>query len=380
MQPDHTSTRKEHNTVRVMVVDDSPYIENFINCLFSKTDNIKLIASAINGMQALEIMKSQPIDVILLDADLPGTDMPGAVGISVIRTILKSFPRTRIILMSGAVGNYASLNVKALAMGASDFIQKPNHSDDIKVFRNALIDKIQTLAQNRTLVNDSVKKSPSASLVETPKPASDDVSYSLRQLNKFVVPRAIAIGSSTGGPEALVKLFSKLANQIRYTPVFITQHMPAAFTASFATHIQEVSKIPCIEPKDGEVIQPCTIYIAPGDFHMVLKRKNDKEVMVNLTKDPPEHFCRPSVNPMLRSLAEVYGRHILTIILTGMGQDGLEGCKAISEAGGVILAQDKSTSVVWGMPGAVATQGLCNAVLPLNDIPTYITNMMGCKL
>jgi two-component system chemotaxis response regulator CheB len=184
-------------------------------------------------------------------------------------------------------------------------------------------------------------------------------------------PDVIAIGSSTGGPQALFSVLGALKAGSLRQPILITQHMPPTFTTILAEHIARISGWTAAEGKDGDVVQGNHIFIAPGDFHMVVEAKGTDKV-IRLNKNPPENFCRPSVDPMLRSIAAVWGRRVLTVILTGMGSDGLKGGQAVIGAGGTVIAQDEASSVVWGMPGAVATAGICSAVLPLAEIPQYI--------
>jgi two-component system chemotaxis response regulator CheB len=184
------------------------------------------------------------------------------------------------------------------------------------------------------------------------------------------VPDIIAIGSSTGGPQALFEVLSHLKGGIRQ-PILITQHMPATFTTILAEHITRQCGIPCSEAKDGEALVGGRIYLAPGDFHMVLATKGTGTVL-SVNKEPPENFCRPAVDPMMRSIAKIFGKRALAIILTGMGQDGMRGCTELVAAGGLTIAQDEASSVVWGMPGAVATAGLCSAVMPLREIGPFI--------
>jgi len=157
-------------------------------------------------------------------------------------------------------------------------------------------------------------------------------------------------------------------------PILITQHMPPTFTTILAEHISRVSGWHAAEGVDGEPVVSGRVYIAPGDYHMVVETKGTEKV-IRLNKNPPENFCRPSVDPMLRSMAQAWGRRVLVVILTGMGSDGLRGGQAVVEAGGTVIAQDEATSVVWGMPGAVATAGICSAVLPLSDIPQHVMRM-----
>jgi two-component system chemotaxis response regulator CheB len=184
----------------------------------------------------------------------------------------------------------------------------------------------------------------------------------------------IAIGSSTGGPQALFSLLSGLDVSLAQ-PILITQHMPSTFTSLLAVHISKASNMPCAEARDGELIRPGHIYLAPGDYHMVAERSGRGNVL-RLTQNERENFCRPAVDPMLRSLIPLYGSQLLVIILTGMGSDGCKGSQAVAAAGGSVIAQDEETSVVWGMPGAVATAGVCSAVLPLSDIAPYVRKLV----
>ena len=187
--------------------------------------------------------------------------------------------------------------------------------------------------------------------------------FTLRSEIIKVSPNVIAVGSSTGGPQALLQFFSELKDDIKQ-PIFVTQHMPPTFTTILAEHIAKHSNLKCMEAVEGEIIQDGHVYLAPGNFHMTVKISNGKKV-ISLNQDDAENFCRPAVDPMLRSLVNVYGEKILTLIFTGMGSDGLKGCQQIVDAGGTVLAQDETTSTVWGMPGAVAMAGICTQVLPL---------------
>ncbi|MCA1940301.1 MAG: chemotaxis response regulator protein-glutamate methylesterase, partial [Caenispirillum bisanense] len=185
-------------------------------------------------------------------------------------------------------------------------------------------------------------------------------------------PDVIAIGSSTGGPQALFTVLGGIKKAGGITqPILITQHMPATFTTILAEHIGRLAGLPAKEAENGEVIQNGRVYIAPGDWHMLVETKGTDKVL-RLTQDPPENFCRPAVDPMFRSIAKAYGRRVLAVVLTGMGSDGARGGKVIADAGGTVIAQDEATSVVWGMPGATAQAGVCSAVLPLPDVAPYI--------
>ena len=185
-------------------------------------------------------------------------------------------------------------------------------------------------------------------------------------------PDVIAIGSSTGGPQALFQVVAQLRGLAQ--PVLITQHMPATFTTILAQHIQRQCEVVCAEAKDGEPVVGGRVYIAPGDNHMLVVNRGAGP-HISLTKDPPENFCRPAVDPMLRSIVAHYGRKVLAVVLTGMGQDGMRGCGVVAEAGGLVVAQDEASSVVWGMPGAVATAGHANAVLPVGEIGAHVRQL-----
>jgi two-component system chemotaxis response regulator CheB len=188
-------------------------------------------------------------------------------------------------------------------------------------------------------------------------------------------PSVVAIGSSTGGPQALFRLLKSFAGMKQ--PVLITQHMPATFTTILAEHIVRLTGLAAAEAVDGEPIAASRVYIAPGDYHMIVEPQGANEPRLRLSKGPPENFCRPSVDPMLRSLAQVYGKRVLCAILTGMGSDGLKGGQALVAAGAAVVAQDEKTSIVWGMPGAVATAGICSAVLPIDDLGPFIVRIAG---
>jgi two-component system chemotaxis response regulator CheB len=187
-------------------------------------------------------------------------------------------------------------------------------------------------------------------------------------------PRLLAIGSSTGGPQALFTLVQGLGRAVA-VPVVLTQHMPAAFTPILAEHLNRLGMMPCTEARDGEALVAGRIYLAPGDRHMIIDGGRSG-FRARLTTDAPENFCRPSVDPMLRSASAACDGRVLVAMLTGMGHDGLAGTKLVIEAGGAAIGQDEATSVVWGMPGAIAEAGLCHAVLPLPQIAPKLLEML----
>jgi two-component system chemotaxis response regulator CheB len=189
----------------------------------------------------------------------------------------------------------------------------------------------------------------------------------------MVQPQILAIGSSTGGPQALVKVVTAIAPKLE-VPVLITQHMPATFTAILAETLSRGSGLKCVEGATGMMLQPGCVYVAPGEYHMIIKGRGGP---IELLQTPPENFCRPAVDPMFRSVAAAYGAATLAVVLTGMGADGRGGARSIADAGGTILAQDEATSVVWGMPAAVAHAGLASAVLPLDAVAGEVRKYLG---
>jgi two-component system chemotaxis response regulator CheB len=273
----------------------------------------------------------------------------------------------------------AEVSLKALGAGAADYIPKPTSTREIgqaDEFKRELVGKVKALGAAKRAaegprpvrlvpVERGRPTAPVKAALATPP-------IVLRQ-NKITQPRVLAIGSSTGGPQALFKVLSAL-DKAMTLPILITQHMPPTFTTILAEHIGSVSRRACAEAIDREPVKEGGGYVAPGNFHMTVEAGAGGPV-IRLGQEPPENFCRPAVDPMLRSVARVYGANVLTAILTGMGNDGFKGSQAVIAAGGTVIAQDEATSVVWGMPRAVAVNGLCTAVLPLAEIAGYVSGV-----
>ena len=299
--------------------------------------------------------------------------MPVMDGLTALPKILEVKPEAKVIMNSTLTRANADISLRALAMGAADYLTKPSSSQELRsaeAFSRELTEKVKALGA----ASRGQAPSPAVAPRErSAKPAPAAAPISLRGRTAAQPPAAIAIGSSTGGPQALFKVFAGLG-AAPPQPIFITQHMPPTFTTLLAEHISRQTGISCHEPEDGEAVAGGRIYLAPGDRHMLV-RSGGEGVVIRLSDGPQENFCRPAVDPMLRSLAKVYGARLLVAILTGMGADGREGGRSVVEAGGTIIAQDEESSVVWGMPGAVATAGLCSAVLPLPEIAPYISKV-----
>ncbi|MFZ4542218.1 MAG: CheB methylesterase domain-containing protein [Rickettsiales bacterium] len=207
------------------------------------------------------------------------------------------------------------------------------------------------------------------------EPLSPKIEYTLQQ-PKQTVFHVLAIASSTGGPDALLKVFAGLKGKLKHLPIFITQHMPPIFTAALAEHISLHGERPCKEGVDGEAVEHGMTYVAPGGFHMLVRKEGDK-MTLKLTQDPPVNSCRPSADPMFDSISKAYGRNVLGLVLTGIGADGAAGIRTIVENGGSVFAQDKETSVVYGMPRSAAETGMLESIQPLEQIPNYLIRRCG---
>jgi two-component system chemotaxis response regulator CheB len=357
------------DAIRVMVVDDSAVIRGLIWRMLEPDGEITVVASASSGELAVKELSRTDVDVIILDIEMPVMD-----GLTALPKLLEADPGVKILMTSALTLNNAEISLRALQAGAADYVPKPTATGEIsggEDFHRDLLAKVKALGEARRRRQHSKRRlegAGSRTLAAVPKPGVPAV-IDLRQPG-VQRPDILAIGSSTGGPQALLALLKEIPLD-RRLPIVITQHMPPTFTTILARHITKSTEWPCTEGTDGEPISPGHIYLAPGDFHMVVEAEGSQRVL-HLNQGPPENFCRPAVDVMLRSVAKVYAGRVLTVILTGMGHDGLEGSKLIADAGGTIIAQDEATSVVWGMPGAVATAGLCSAVLPLNELPPYI--------
>ncbi len=358
---------------RVMVVDDSAVIRGLLTRALEGDQEIRVVASVGDGQMAINALQRNAIDVIVLDVEMPVMD-----GLTAIPKLLAVSPSVKIIMASTLTLRNADISLRALQAGAADYIPKPTTTREISgadVFKNELVAKVKALGANArragSRTRTDVRTAALPPVGGAPRPrAEPSAAPSLRPATFTARPDVIAIGSSTGGPQALFEVLSHLKGGVNQ-PILITQHMPATFTTILAEHISRQCGIVCAEAKDGEPIVEGRAYVAPGDYHMLVVSRG-AGLTLTLSKDAPENFCRPAVDPMLRSIVRAYGRKVLATILTGMGQDGLRGCQEVTAAGGVVIGQDEASSVVWGMPGAVAQAGLCSAILPLKEIGPYI--------
>jgi len=358
-----TTTTSSHNTpARVMIVDDSKTMRHFLNRALSDP-NVVIVGEACNGCEAVDFLRDHEIDVIILDILMPIMD-----GVEAIPKLISIDPNVQIIIASTLTTRNAEISFRCLDAGAADYLLKPSMEENFLDFRDSLLKKVKIFAQNKK-IKQSVATKKAESLYAARTQAVAERKWSLRPEPK-IKPYILAFGCSTGGPQALMTVLKDIKGMFDQ-PIIVTQHMPPTFTTAFAEHLEKATGCPTFEGKDGMPLDRGSIYIAPGDFHMVVAKESHK-IFLKLLKTPPENFCRPAVDPMFRSVAELYRDRVLGIILTGIGQDGLSGAQEIVKNGGHIIAQDEETSVVWGMPGAVTTASLCSAVEPLDKIQSLL--------
>ena len=385
-----------HEVIKIMVVDDSSVIRGFLTRFIESDPDLKVVATAANGQIAVEQMDRYVIDVVILDIEMPVMN-----GLDALPKIKAKDKAVHVIMASTLTKENAAVTLRALSMGASEALAKPSSATELNAaedFRLNLISKAKLLgldAQKRRQVDKTkaepqpltTKNDTKTTTSTTPSPAAPPATVTSKSLLSPQAPLTlrpvqwtgpadiIAIGSSTGGPQALVEFLGHLKGSITQ-PVFITQHMPPTFTTILADQITKSTGFDCREGTDNEAVSQGRFYIAPGNHHMVIKN-NHGVPTIHLNQDPPENFCRPAVDPMLRSLGECYaGKRILVIILTGMGADGLKGAEKIATSHHVmVLAQDEASSVVWGMPGAVAKAGLCTKIGTLKELADSVRSL-----
>lgn len=377
-KPEAADSGAADQRFRVMIVDDSAVIRGLLTRALETDPLVKVVCSAANGLMALRALERNDVEVVVLDIEMPEMD-----GLTALPQMLKRDPTLKVIMASTLTRKNAEVSMRALDLGASDYMAKPTSTTELNSaqdFKRELGERVKALGavRRRQVVGSATPRPQAAATAITTRAPSVTIKkpagstpFTLRQSPPIIpMPEIVAIGSSTGGPQALMKVLSDLKGGLGQ-PILITQHMPATFTTILAEHISRASGIKCAEGIDGEPIVGGRIYLAPGDFHMTVEGNAPKRT-IKLDQNPPENFCRPAVDPMLRSIVRSYGSRVLTLILTGMGSDGRAGSSEVVKAGGTVVAQDEASSVVWGMPGAVATAGLCTAVMPLTDIGSYL--------
>lgn len=389
--PTTPSTTASATTIRVLVADDSAVVRGLVARWIGEA-GFELVGTASNGRIALELMAKHDPDVVLLDIEMPELD-----GTTALPRMLAMSPSVQVVMMSTLTTRNADISLKCLALGAVDYIAKPESSRGVTTsdtFRVELIERVRVFgsarARSRRPAFGHVPATPHApagpavghhapAVVAHPAPAAarPATPFTLRpKVRNRTQPRALLIGSSTGGPRAVGEMLEGIGSAaLRRLPVLIVHHMPPIFTAVFAEHLATRTGLPAAEGKADERVEPGRIYVAPGGRHMGLAAAAGGPI-IKLTDGPPVNFCRPAVDVLFKDAAVVFGAATATVILTGMGSDGTNGARALTEAGGPVLAQDEATSTVWGMPGSVARAGLAEAVLPLPELATALRAMI----
>jgi two-component system, chemotaxis family, protein-glutamate methylesterase/glutaminase len=360
--------------IRVMLVDDAVVVRGLFARWVEAEPDLEVVATLRTGQDAVNQLERVDPDVVVLDVDMPELD-----GIAALPLLLEKKRDLVVIMASTLTRRNAEISLRALSLGAADYIPKPGSNREVSAstaFRRDLIEKIRQLGLRAKRLRQPAMPRARRTAKFAPSivpDAGESTSVSLRPM-PLTPPRVLLIGASTGGPQALNRLVVQIDAVLQRAPVLITQHMPPTFTAVLAEHLARVSKFPVREAIDGEEVNARTIYLAPGGKHMKVARRDGTAVIV-VDDGPMVNFCKPAVDPMFASAAEVWGSKALALVLTGMGSDGLAGAKEVVAAGGHVIAQDEETSVVWGMPGQVTNAGLCSAVLPLPEIGGRITRL-----
>ncbi len=350
-------------TITVLVTDDSAVVRGLVARWLSAEKDIEIVAKASDGELAIKAAQQYKPDVVILDIEMPRLD-----GLSALPQILKASPSSKVVMASTLTHRNADITLRALSKGAADYVPKPESSTlaSANDFRDALIAKVRALGEvkHRRAAPARATAAPPARVNRVPA-----------QKGPRPKAQALFIGSSTGGPQALRDVMAVLGPKLDI-PIFITQHMPKAFTKVLAEHLTKASRKLVVEGRDGMPVKANGVYLAPGDYHMTVRRKG-ATVVIGLDQRPPENYCRPAVDPMFRSAAEIYGNKALGVVLTGMGHDGCAGAENMVKTGAAIIAQDEATSVVWGMPGSIARAGLAQSIQPLKQVAPTVLRMVS---
>ncbi len=347
--------------IRVLVVDDSIVVRRLVTEVIESDPDLTVAGTAKNGVEALAKVVDLNPDIMTLDIEMPEMD-----GIETLRRLREVRPQTPVIMFSTLTVQGSEATLDALTLGARDYVAKPANVGSVTAvveeLQRQLVPKLKALA------------SPTVSTPRTPRRPSarrSDGGFG----NRLRPVRAVVVASSTGGPVALEAVLSSLSEPLP-VPMFIVQHIPPVFSELLAKRLDSHSTTIVSEGSHGEVAEPGHAYLAPGGHHMRLA-KSDAGVITTIHDDDPIQHCRPAADALFSSAVDIYGGDLLAVVLTGMGHDGLDGARRICASGGSVLAQDEATSVVWGMPGAVAEAELANEIIPLADVATRIESWLA---
>jgi two-component system chemotaxis response regulator CheB len=351
---------------KVLIVDDAMLIRRLVSEAIAADAAIEVVGEAANGRIALQKIAQLNPDLVTLDIEMPEMD-----GLTTLRAIRKTYPRLPVVMFSASTERGAADTLEALHIGASDYVTKPSSTAGKVVAQQRisqdLVPKIRSLC--RVGVGSGSSTSNPVAAAAAPKP------FTMRPLGTAMRADVVAIGVSTGGPNALATVLSGLPAEFP-VPIILVQHMQNLFTRFLAERLNAQTSLNVVEAADGQALQPGTVYVAPGDFHLTVRRQAGQVVTV-LGQEAPENSHRPAADVLFRSVAEVYGSRALGLVLTGMGEDGRKGSEEINRAGGRVVVQDEATSVVWEMAGRVANAGLADAVLPLSALAGELVRRTG---
>ncbi len=342
---------QERQPIRTLIVDDSVVVRTVIERILNDSPAFCVEQKTNMAEHALAYLEQHEADLILLDIELPGQS-----GLAALPAILRASPQAKVVILSGNCEEGSSAAIEALALGASDILTKPGSGSFGEAFPQALLERVGRLFGDRTSAAPAI--APATPLRVTPDQAAAPLA-------------CLGIGASTGGIHALSQLFGGLAAPLG-VPILVTQHLPVSFTRYFAQQLTRMTTLPVRVAEQGDVLQPDTVYVAPGDANLQCRRSLTGRVTVMLNPDRTPSGNLPGVDPMFTAMAQVYGAGAAGIVLTGMGRDGTCGARAIIAAGGWIVAQDQASSVVWGMPGSVAEAGLTCALLEPDHIMRFV--------
>jgi two-component system, chemotaxis family, protein-glutamate methylesterase/glutaminase len=344
--------------IRVLVVDDSAVIRKVLGNLLASDSEIEVAGTAGNGIQALARIPDVKPDIVTLDIEMPGMD-----GLETLVEIRKLYPKLPVIMFSTLTERGATATLDALSRGASDYVTKPGHGGGSEASREVVREELVRKIKSLCLVREPQRRP-----APIPPRAAD------RPQSRIDM---VAIGTSTGGPNALTALLPQLPANFP-VPIVIVQHMPPLFTRLLAERLNALSHLTVQEGRAGQKLQSGQVWIAPGDYHMTVSR-NGPEFELGINHDAQENSCRPAVDVLFRSAAHSCGANVLAVVLTGMGADGTRGSAAVREAGGEVIAQDESSSVVWGMPGSVVAASLADGIYPLAGMAPELVRRVSMR-